>query len=101
MASGLLGSSRKTRRRNRSMKTSGFQAVHLWSSIETSEIICWNVLSPVFSFTHWMPFGEKMEKPDEDPACEVSHRIITEEQGRGGWVLVPAYRYTASLRCCW
>lgn len=27
----------------------------------------WNEVSPVFSFTHWIPLGEKIEKPDEDP----------------------------------
>jgi hypothetical protein len=27
----------------------------------------WNEVSPVFSLTHWMPFGEKMENPDEEP----------------------------------
>jgi hypothetical protein len=30
--------------------------------------MCWKELSPVFSFTHWMPFGEKMENPDDEPA---------------------------------
>jgi hypothetical protein len=39
----------------------------LWSSIETSDIICWNELSPIISLTHCIPLGEKMEKPEDDP----------------------------------
>ena len=60
-------------RRKRSENTSGFQYIHLFSSTEADEIISWKEESPVFSFTHWIPFGEKMEKPDEDPICQVSH----------------------------
>ncbi len=54
-------------RLNRSEKTSGFQYIHLFSSTEAEEIISWKEESPVFSLTHWIPFGEKMENPDEDP----------------------------------
>lgn len=50
-----------------SLKISGFQYIHLLSSTVAWEIISWNELSPVFSLTHWIPFGEKIEKPDEDP----------------------------------
>ncbi len=67
MASCLDGRGRNTGRLNKSDKTSGFQFVHLWSSMETSEIICWKELSPVLSLTHWIPLGEKMENPDEEP----------------------------------
>src|SRR5271163_2542114 len=52
-----------------SLKISGFQYIHLLSSTVEWEIISWNELSPVFSLTHWIPFGEKIEKPDEDPAA--------------------------------
>lgn len=27
----------------------------------------WNEVSPVFSLTHCMPFGENIEKPEDDP----------------------------------
>jgi hypothetical protein len=27
----------------------------------------WKEVSPVFSLTHWMPRGEKIEKPEEEP----------------------------------
>jgi hypothetical protein len=27
----------------------------------------WKELSPVFSLTHSIPFGEKMENPDDEP----------------------------------
>jgi hypothetical protein len=57
-------------RRKRSEKTSGFQYIHLFSSTEADEIISWKEESPVFSLTHWIPFGEKMENPDEDPIVE-------------------------------
>jgi hypothetical protein len=30
-------------------------------------IICSKELSPILVFTQLMPFGEKMEKPDEEP----------------------------------
>ena len=54
-------------RLNRSENTSGFQYIHLLSSTEEAEIISWKEESPVLSFTHCIPFGEKMENPDEDP----------------------------------
>jgi hypothetical protein len=31
-------------------------------------------VSPVFSLTHWIPFGENIENPDEEP---VTKRSIT------------------------
>lgn len=56
---------------NRSLKTSGFQKFHLTSFISAEAIISSNELSPVFSLTHCIPLGEKMEKPEEDPViCE-------------------------------
>ena len=61
------GSCRNIRFSNRSEKTSGFQYAHLLSSTDASEIISWKEESPVFSFTHCMPFGEKIENPEEDP----------------------------------
>ncbi len=65
------GSGRNILLSNKSPKTSGFQYAHLFSSTDADEIISWNDESPVFSFTHCIPFGEKMENPDEDPtACE-------------------------------
>ena|SRR5277367_858970 len=65
------GNGRNTRLSNRSEKTSGFQYAHLLSSTDASEIISWKEESPVFSFTHCMPFGEKIENPEEDPtACQ-------------------------------
>lgn len=67
-ASGFEGKGRKIWRRNRSPKTSGFQLVHLWSSTETSDMVRWKDWSPVLVLTHWIPLGEKMEKPDDDPA---------------------------------
>ena len=50
-----------------SLKISGFQYIHLLSSTVELEIISWNELSPVFSLTHCIPFGEKIENPEEDP----------------------------------
>jgi hypothetical protein len=42
------------------------------SSTDASEIISWKEESPVFSFIHCMPFGEKIENPEEDPvACQI------------------------------
>jgi len=32
------------------------------------DIISWKEESPVFSFTHCIPLGEKMEKPEDEPA---------------------------------
>lgn len=61
------GKGRNTRRSKISEKTSGFQYIHLFSSTEASDIISWNELSPVFSFTHCIPLGENIEKPDDDP----------------------------------
>src|SRR5579862_5650685 len=67
-ASSLGGNGLKTVRRNRSPKISGFQCANLLSSSEVVEdIISWKDVSPVFSFTHCMPFGEKMENPDDEP----------------------------------
>jgi len=66
------GSCRNIRLSNRSEKTSGFQYAHLLSSTDASEIISSKEESPVFSFTHWMPFGEKIENPEEDPIiCQI------------------------------
>lgn len=31
-----------------------------------------NESSPSFSVTHWIPFGEKMENPDDEPVEIVS-----------------------------
>jgi hypothetical protein len=31
------------------------------------EIMSWKELSPVLSLTHDIPFGEKMENPEDDP----------------------------------
>jgi len=61
------GSGLNIRRWNRSENTSGFQYIHLFSSTEAEEIISWNEESPVFSLTHWIPFGENIENPDDDP----------------------------------
>jgi hypothetical protein len=61
------GSGLNIRRANRSENTSGFQYIHLFSSTEAEDIISWKEESPVFSLTHWMPFGEKIEKPEDDP----------------------------------
>ena len=66
-ASIFEGSWRKIRLWKRSVKISGFQYCHLFSSTEADVIISWNEESPVFSLTHCMPFGEKIEKPDEEP----------------------------------
>lgn len=44
----------------------GFFLVPCLSEL-ASMIICWKLLSPVFSLTHWMPLGEKIENPDDDP----------------------------------
>jgi len=68
------GKGRNIRLSNRSEKTSGFQYAHLLSSTDASEIISWKEESPVFSFTHCMPFGEKIENPEEDP---VTRKITT------------------------
>jgi len=64
----LGGNGRNIRLSNRSENTSGFQYAHLLSSTEADDIISRNEESPVFSFTHCMPLGEKMENPDEEPA---------------------------------
>ena len=66
-ASSLGGKGLKTRRTNMSLKISGFQYTHLWSSAVLAVIISWNDESPVFSLTHCIPRGEKMENPEEDP----------------------------------
>ena len=49
---------------------SGFQVLFrsLCSPLAASVIIFWKDSSPVLSFTHWMPFGENMENPDDAPA---------------------------------
>jgi hypothetical protein len=73
-ASALDGRGLYTRRWNMSPKTSGLHWIHLLSSIEVWVTISWNDLSPVFSLTHWTPFGEKIEKPEEDP------RIVSNDQ---------------------
>jgi hypothetical protein len=31
-------------------------------------MVRWNELSPVLEFTHEIPLGEKIEKPEEEPA---------------------------------
>lgn len=62
------GSRLKIRRSKRSPKTSGFQYIHLFSSTDADDIICWKEESPVFSLTQEIPFGEKMENPDEEPS---------------------------------
>lgn len=61
------GSRLKIRRSKRSPKTSGFQYIHLFSSTDAEDIISWNDESPVFSLTHEIPFGEKIENPDDEP----------------------------------
>ena len=66
-ASSLCGKDTNVRRTKMSPKISGFQCTHLLSSTAAEEIISWKELSPVFSFTHCIPFGEKMENPDDDP----------------------------------
>ncbi len=66
-ASSFGGRGLKTRLMKRSLKISGFQYIHLLSSTEEEEIMSWKDESPVFSLTHWMPLGEKIEKPDDDP----------------------------------
>ena len=63
----LVGSCWKIRRSNKSEKTSGFQYIHLFSSTDAEDIISAKEESPVFSLTHWIPFGEKIENPDDDP----------------------------------
>lgn len=55
------------RRANMSLKISGLQYTHLVSSTAAFAIISWNELSPVFSLIHWIPLGEKIEKPEEEP----------------------------------
>jgi hypothetical protein len=30
----------------------------------------WKEVSPVFPFTHCIPLGEKIEKPEEDPVTD-------------------------------
>ena len=67
MASSLHGRGLKTRRRKISPKTSGFQWIHLCSCSCAAEMDSWKDVSPVFSLTHWMPLGEKIEKPDDEP----------------------------------
>ena len=57
----------KTRLMKRSLNISGFQYIHLLSSTDEDEIMSWNDESPVFSLTHWIPLGEKIEKPDDEP----------------------------------
>ena len=61
------GNWRKTLLWKRSEKISGFQYCHLLSSTEADVIISWKEESPVFSFTHCIPLGENIEKPDEEP----------------------------------
>ncbi len=70
-ASSRGGNGMNVRRRNISLKISGFQYTHLLSSTAAVDIISWKELSPVFSLTHSIPLGEKMENPDEEPIeCE-------------------------------
>jgi hypothetical protein len=72
-ASSFGGSALKTLLMKRSLKISGFQYIHLLSSVEDDKIISWKDESPVFSLTHWMPLGEKIEKPDDDPtSCQLA-----------------------------
>ena len=68
-ASSFGGRGLKTRLMKRSLKISGFQYIHLLSSTDEDEIMSWKEESPVFSLTHWIPLGEKIEKPDDDPIC--------------------------------
>jgi hypothetical protein len=56
-----------TRRLKMSWKTSGRHCIHLLSSTAAVDIMSRKELSPVLSFTHWMPLGENIEKPEEDP----------------------------------
>lgn len=97
MASSLGGSGLKTRRAKISLKISGFQYIHLLSSTYADEIISWKEESPVFSLTHWIPLGEKIENPEDEPEMpKVNLPAITTELNSTG-----AYRYTASRRSCW
>ena len=66
-ASSLGGRGLNTRRANISLKISGFQNIHLLSSIYADCIMSWKEESPVLSLTHWIPLGENIENPDEDP----------------------------------
>lgn len=61
------GSCLNIRRWKRSPNTSGFQYMYLFSSTEEAEIISWKEESPVLSLTHCIPFGEKIENPDDEP----------------------------------
>jgi len=69
-ASFFIGSCLKILLWNMSENTSGFQYIHLFSSTEADDIISWKEESPVFSFTHWIPLGEKIENPEDDPKCD-------------------------------
>lgn len=66
-ASCLGGRGMNVRRANKSLKISGRQYTHFVSSAAAVKIISWKELSPVFSLIHCMPFGEKMENPDDEP----------------------------------
>lgn len=61
------GSGIKVRRANMSLNISGLQYTHLVSSTAALDIMSWKELSPVFSLIHCMPFGEKMENPEDEP----------------------------------
>jgi hypothetical protein len=60
-----------------SRKTSGFHDTHLLSSIDDVQIMSWKEVSPVLSLTHWMPLGENIEKPDEEP------RVVRSQVNQG------------------
>jgi len=90
----LGGSGLKIRRPNRSPNTSGFQYIHLFSSTEALDIISWNEESPVLSATHWIPFGEKMENPEEEPVSDrISITFVFLESGA-------PYQYIVFHRNC-
>ena len=92
MASSRGGRGLYTRRTNMSLKISGFQYIHLLSSTVACEIISWKELSPVFSLTHWMPLGENIENPEDDPIWHVSTLWFEERE--------LFYQYISSLRSC-
>lgn len=70
MHSFLGGNGRKIGLAKRSWNTSGFQYIILFSSTEQEDIISWKEESPVFSLTHCIPFGEKIENPEDDPKAD-------------------------------
>ena len=79
-------------RSKRSPKTSGFQYIHLFSSTDADDIICWKEESPVFSLTQEIPFGEKMENPDEEPSS-VSEEVLLPQN----LTIIPIYLVSPQL----